>query len=206
MNIGLLPLLQDSPLTFLIVFVTLALSMAAHEMGHAFAADRLGDPTPRHFGKLTLNPLAHLQPLGLIMLVLIGFGFASTPVNEARLSRWGRFWVAAAGPLVNLAIAILVILLARFGAIPPTDTGRLVFEYVLTVNVMLLVLNLLPIPLLDGSRMLGALVPSLRPSLQQFEQQPFSPLIIMAFFYLFSSQLASLRHNVALSLVNAFGG
>lgn len=205
MNIGLLPLLSE-PLVFVVVLVSLALSMAAHEMGHAFAADRLGDPTPRHYGRVTLNPVKHLDPFGLLLLVLVGFGFASTPVNEANLSRWGRMWVAAAGPLVNLVIAILVILMLRFGLIPHNETGLLIARYLISINILLAVINLLPIPMLDGSRILAALVPALAPSLRQFSTQPFAPLLVMGFLYLLSDQISVLRERVAQTLIGVFGG
>lgn len=202
MNIGLLPYLSE-PLVFITVLLALALSMAAHEMGHAFVADRLGDPTPRQNGRITLNPLKHLDPFGIVLLVLVGFGFATTPINPSRLSRWGRIAVAAAGPLVNLLIAILFIVVLNF--IPQTVNSAKIFSIVISVNVLLAVLNLLPIPLLDGSRILGGLVPSLGRSLNEFERQPFSFVIVMVVLFLLGSYITSLRAVVTEGLFRVFG-
>lgn len=177
--------------------------MAAHEMGHAFVADRLGDPTPRQNGRITLNPLKHLDPFGIVLLVLVGFGFATTPINPSRLSRWGRIAVAAAGPLVNLLIAILFIVVLNF--IPQTVNSAKIFSIVISVNVLLAVLNLLPIPLLDGSRILGGLVPSLGRSLNEFERQPFSFVIVMVVLFLLGSYITSLRAVVTEGLFRVFG-
>lgn len=204
MNIGLLPYLSE-PVLFLTLFVTLALSFAAHEMGHAFTADRLGDPTPRRYGRVTLNPIKHLDPFGLLLLVLIGFGFASTPINPQNLSRWGRLMVAAAGPLVNLLIAILVLLVVRSGVLPASEFTADAVSTIVRVNVLLAVLNLLPIPLLDGSRILGALVPPLGQTLTQFERNPVAPFGVMIFLYLFSSQINALSYTVLGGLLRIFG-
>ncbi|GGR55654.1 site-2 protease family protein [Deinococcus seoulensis] len=202
MNIGLLPLLSD-PSVFITVLVVLALSLAAHEMGHAFVADRLGDPTPRQFGRVTLNPIPHLSPIGILLLVLVGFGFASTPINPARLSRWGRVAVAAAGPLVNLLVAIGFILLFRF--LPHNEAVTQAFKYIISINVLLAVINLLPIPLLDGSRILGGLVPSLGRSLDDFERQPYSFIVVFGVLYLLGSQINLLRINLTNVLLQIFG-
>ncbi|MFC4453179.1 site-2 protease family protein [Deinococcus sonorensis] len=180
----LIGLLQTNPVAFVITALALVLSLAAHEFAHAYTADRLGDSTPRRFGRVTLNPLAHLDPFGTLLLLFAGFGFAKpVPVNPTTLGRWGTFWVSAAGPLSNLAIAIVAGLLLRI-----FQDGQLAVQVliaVLEINVVLAVFNLIPIPLLDGSRMLAALFPrTLGRSLMQFEMMPYSFIVVMVFIYL----------------------
>lgn len=176
----LLSLLSTSPVAFVIVAAALVLSLTIHEFAHAWTADRLGDPTPRRFGRVTLNPARHLDPFGTLLLLLAGFGFARpVPINPNNLGRWGTLWVSAAGPISNLLIALLAGLLLRF--LPYSDFTAAVLLTILSVNIVLAVFNLIPIPLLDGSRILGALVPPLGRSLAQFEAQPFSFVIVLLF-------------------------
>jgi len=201
----LLSLLSTNPLAFVIIALALALSLTVHEFAHAYTADRLGDPTPRRFGRVTLNPVKHLDPFGTLLLLLAGFGFARpVPINPANLGRWGTLWVSAAGPLSNLAIALVAGLLLRF--LPPSGLSLAVLSTVLTVNIVLAVFNLIPIPLLDGSRILGALVPSLGRSLAQFEAQPFSFVIVMLFIFIAQGPIGNIISSVrgwVLGLVGA---
>ncbi|KEF33245.1 peptidase M50 [Deinococcus sp. RL] len=179
----LLSLLTQNPLAFVIVAAALALSLTVHEFAHAWTADRLGDPTPRRYGRVTLNPGKHLDPFGTLLLLIAGFGFAKpVPINPNYLGRWGTLWATAAGPLSNILIALLCAVL--LAVLPPTNLVAVILLTVLSVNIVLAVFNLIPIPLLDGSRILGALVPSLGRSLAQFEAQPFSFLIVMLFIFL----------------------
>lgn len=192
---GLINLLSTNPAAFVVIAAALALSLTVHEFAHAWTADRLGDPTPRRFGRVTLNPGKHLDPLGTLLLLLAGFGFARpVPVNPANLGRWGVLWVAAAGPLSNLVIALVAAVLLK--VLPHTDLSVTVLLYVLGINVVLAVFNLIPIPLLDGSRILGALVPSLGRSLSQFEAMPFSFLLVMGFIYLAREPIGRLIDSV----------
>lgn len=192
---GLLSLLTSNPTAFVIIALALVLSLAVHEFAHAFVADRLGDPTPRRYGRVTLNPLKHLDPFGTLLLLLAGFGFAKpVPINPNNLGRWGTLWVAAAGPISNILIALLAA--GLLAVLPPTDLGFQVLLYVLSINIVLAVFNLIPIPLLDGSRILGALVPSLGRSLAQFEAMPFSFLIVMALIFLAQEPIGVLIGNV----------
>lgn len=144
---------------------------------------------------MTLNPLAHLDPFGTLMMLFFGFGFAKpVPVNFSTLGRWGSMWVAAAGPISNLLIALICALLLR--VLPTSDFTLTVLLTVLSINVVLAVFNLIPIPLLDGSRIVGALVPSLGRSLREFEMQPYSFLIVMAFIYIASGPISTLIGTV----------
>ena len=185
---GLISLLTSNPTAFVMIAAALILSLTIHEFAHAYTADKLGDPTPRRYGRVTLNPLAHLDPFGTLLMLLVGFGFAKpVPINPSNLGRWGTMWVAAAGPISNLLIALLCAVLLK--VVPQTQLGLTILLTVLSINVVLAVFNLIPIPLLDGSRILGALVPSLGRSLRDFEMQPYSFLIVMAFIYLMSGPI-----------------
>ena len=192
---GLISLLSSNPTAFVIIAAALVLSLAFHEFAHAYTADRLGDPTPRRYGRVTLNPIKHLDPFGTLLLLLVGFGFARpVPINPNNLGRWGTMWVAAAGPISNLLIAVVCALLLK--VLPLTDLTYTILMTVLGINVVLAVFNLIPIPLLDGSRILGALVPSLGRALNQFEMMPYSFLIVMGFIYLFRPQIGQLIGTV----------
>lgn len=158
--------MQTSDTFFVIIIVML--SAVIHEVMHGYMADSLGDPTARYQGRLTLNPLKHLDPFGSVILPMllvfsgspIFFGWAK-PVqyNPFNLKPW-RFseaLVAAAGPLSNLIIAIIFGLIIRLGMFPAGINAM--FFLVVVVNVMLCFFNLIPIPPLDGSKVLSALLP-----------------------------------------------
>ncbi len=151
------------------VIAVIMLSAVIHEVMHGYAADKLGDPTARYAGRLTLNPIVHLDPFGSVILPLmlslsgspIFFGWAKpvpyNPYNLTKAPKWGEAIVAAAGPLSNFAIALLTALIIRaqiFGA----ELSSVLFVVVVT-NVMLGIFNLIPIPPLDGSKILSALLP-----------------------------------------------
>lgn len=144
---------------------------------------------------MTLNPVKHLDPFGTLLLLIAGFGFARpVPINPRNLGRWGTLWVSAAGPISNLLIALVAGLLLRF--LPPSQFTFTVLSYVLSINVVLAVFNLIPIPLLDGSRIIGALVPSLGRSLAQFEAQPFSFVIVMLFIFIAQGPIGNIIRTV----------
>lgn len=157
-----------NPLLFVFLGVTLVFAIALHEYGHALAADLQGDRMPRAFGRLTLNPLRHLDPIGTLLIFLVGFGWGK-PVEfrpQALASkRFGPAIVALAGPLVNLLLAIvaafLYALADRNGL--PGDVTRFLYVF-LSINVLLAVFNLIPLPPLDGSRLLTVFLPPNRHS------------------------------------------
>lgn len=128
-----------------------------HELGHALTADRLGDPTPRWQGRITLNPLKHVDWIGLLLLLTVGFGWAKPVEVNARNfrdPRWGMFLVTIAGPAANLLLALAGAIGYFLGG------GQLVFWAVFVqINIILFVFNLLPVPPLDGSHLMATLFP-----------------------------------------------
>ncbi len=155
-----------------ISIIILIFSVIIHEVSHGFMADYLGDPTPRLQGRLTLNPLKHIDPIGSILVPLVTFftaGFAfgwAKPVvyNPYNLKdkRRGEFLIAVAGPASNLFIALIFGLLIRFGASLSFITAPLleVVSYVVIINIVLAVFNLIPLPPLDGSKLFLAFLPN----------------------------------------------
>ncbi len=154
--------------------VILILSVIIHEVSHGYMADRLGDPTARLQGRLTLNPLKHIDPIGSIIVPLITsmagftFGWAKpVPYNPYNLKnkRQGEFLIAAAGPLSNLGIALIFGLLIRLaltgfvGGVTSVTPFIEIASYIVLINIVLAVFNLIPIPPLDGSKLLFAFLP-----------------------------------------------
>ena len=175
-----------------VVIPVFLLALTVHEFAHAWVANRLGDPTARLQGRLTLNPLSHLDPLGTLAIVLIGFGWAKpVPVDFRYLARPRRdmMLIAAAGPASNIVMATVGAFLFR--TIPWTGLGAewawlikplMVMIYITVgANVVLAVFNLLPIPPLDGSRVLSGFLP-LRHAISYSRLEPYGGLIIFLLF------------------------
>ena len=142
-------------------------TMPIHEYAHALIATKLGDQTPRLSGRLTLNPMAHISPLGALMIVLCGFGYAKpVSVNPRNFkdSKKGMALTAIAGPISNLIMGFLFVFFSElFYSLEPsllTSSFYYFFYFAAVVNVNLAVFNLLPIPPLDGSRILQLLIPA----------------------------------------------
>lgn len=160
----------DLSLTSLIAKIpALLIGFAFHELAHAWVADRLGDPTARHQGRITLNPFAHLDPLGTILLLVAGFGWAKpVPVNPYNFTRkvtmrTGMMLVSLAGPLTNLIIAFISAFLLLWVQTLNFSSNLIVaniFYYMLVINLVLFAFNLIPIPPLDGYKVLSGLLPA----------------------------------------------
>jgi len=176
----------------IVVAIMLLVGLPVHEFSHALAAYRLGDGTAKMFGRLTLNPIAHFDPVGGTLLALtfigsaasggaIGFGWAKpTPVNPLNLEggRRGEAIVAAAGPLSNLVLAAAAAIPLRYMIANPTLIGEVpmvadVLSYFVQINLLLMIFNFIPIPPLDGSKVLFAFMDrrteyQIRPFLEQY--------------------------------------
>lgn len=184
MILAYLDLLQENALAFFVFVGALAsallLGISFHEFSHAIVADTLGDPTPRQAGRVSLNPLAHLDPAGTALLFLVGFGWGKpVPVNAHyfRRPQAGMATVAAAGPIANFAVAGLAGLPLKFDWVPwltpfnsavitnfirgdwqPEDYAGLFLSSIVLVSIILGVFNLIPLFPLDGHRVLPALL------------------------------------------------
>jgi len=142
---------------FVLIVIALIISLSFHEFGHAAVAKLFGDDTAQRMGRLTVNPVAHIDPMGLLMVVLVGFGWAKPVQTNPRnfTSRWASLWVAAAGPGMNLLLAFVVVNFYSLGDRAGWDflqnPGAEVFVYYLaTINVILMLFNLIPLGALDG--------------------------------------------------------
>jgi Zn-dependent protease len=151
---------------FFFIFFALIFSLTFHEFGHAITAYRFGDDTAKKAGRLTLNPFPHIDPFGLLMVVFIGFGFAKpVPVDPRKFnSFWAELFVAAAGPAMNLLLAVVVINIYAFGLAQgwllfASESAEFFFTYLALINLLLMVFNLLPIGALDGHYILPYFLP-----------------------------------------------
>lgn len=165
------------------VILTLVIAFTLHEFAHAFSADKFGDPTPRSMGRVTLDPRAHLDLLGSIMILLLGFGWAK-PVwikrSNFRHPRTMSIVVALVGPLANLLLVFISMLVLYIVAssvgFESMNSGtfqavHVFLSYMVGINVVLFIFNLLPLPPLDGYRILSEFLPlRTRLKVQQYEQ------------------------------------
>jgi Zn-dependent protease len=162
-SIALLNLYRTDPMSLVAVLIAMLIGLTVHEASHAWVANRLGDDTAKQAGRLTLNPLRHLDPLGSIMIFLIGFGWAKpVPVSPWRLRygpRIGMALVAAAGPFSNLLVATAVAMMWRFKVFAGLPTwAPLLVGVMVSLNVALLLFNLIPLAPLDGNSVLNGVV------------------------------------------------
>lgn len=190
-------LLFEKPALAILYFVVLVLSLSVHEFAHAWSAWKLGDDTAARMGRLTLNPMAHADPVGTILFPLLGvpFGWAKpVPVNPARFRRdvtmgRGMAITAAAGPISNvllaLALAVAFGVLFRYapGLVERDSAGRALLWVGISMNVNLALFNLLPVPPLDGSRIVDGFLPyRLRPRWEAITA--YAPFLLVAVFVL----------------------
>ncbi len=159
-------LLQQQYLLFLLIAFALIFSLTFHEYGHGKMASMIGDDTAKRAGRLTLNPIPHIDPLGLLMVLLIGIGYAKpVPADPRKFNtRWGTLMVAAAGPVMNLLLAIVTLNLYALGlkvgiGLFETEVAQFFFTYLALINMLLMLFNLLPVGPLDGSYILPYVLP-----------------------------------------------
>ena len=165
-------------------------ALAFHEFSHGWVANRLGDPTAKNAGRLTLNPISHLDPIGTIMLFIVHFGWAKpVPVNPVNLRdpKKDMLWVSLAGPASNMLLALAFGLAVRMVGMPGFSLGassgayqllQIMLVYGVIINLALAVFNLIPIPPLDGSKIMHALLPyRYEEQYARFEQ--FGPMLLI---------------------------
>ena len=177
-----------------VIVVMLGVAFPVHEFAHALAAFRLGDSTARFMGRLTLNPVAHFDPYGgllLVISVLAGFGIGwakPTPYNPYNLrgGRWGEAIVSVAGPISNFVLAFAASIPLRYIYATGMDVDLLtgVLEFFIRINLLLMIFNLIPIPPLDGSKLLYAFLdPQTERQVRPFLDQ-YGMLILFALIFL----------------------
>lgn len=208
------------PIFFIFIIIIFIFSVIAHEISHGAMADYLGDPTAKYAGRLTLNPIKHLDPIGSILLpaflfiltqatgVGIIFGWAKpVPINPFNFKdkKFGNLKVALAGPAANIVIALFFGLLMRFlpASFFISSSIVVIFTYITAINIMLALFNLLPIPPLDGSHILFTFLPSkyfgpVKVFLHQFG------FMILLFFIYFASDWLYIALNWIFHLITGF--
>jgi Zn-dependent protease len=180
-------ILIKDPLAFVILSVLLLYSVIFHELAHGWVAYKMGDPTAKLLGRLTLNPVKHLDPIGTLMLLIIGFGWAKpVPVNLGNIPsnkrRQGIILVSAAGITANIIFAFVALLLLRLISPEPSGMAGQVLLLLAHINIILAAFNLIPIPPLDGSKILMGFAPeSVNRILIQIE--PFGFFIVIGLLY-----------------------
>ena len=148
----------SNPLLVIAILTGLVVGITVHEFAHAWIAVKLGDDTPRHMGRLTLNPLRHLDPLGSLFLLIVGFGWGRPVVFNPRNIKDpnGSTKVALAGVTANLLVALILGLVIRiataYGVLVDSSNWIIFIKYVLEINLFLIAFNIIPIPPLDGSK------------------------------------------------------
>jgi Zn-dependent protease len=205
-------LLRDEPQLFAAFVIAVIVGITFHEFSHAAVASLQGDQTARAQGRLTLNPLAHLDPLGSIALIVAGFGWGRpVPVTPSRLRnrRFGHVLVGLAGPAANFVLAIASVVALRI-AYPPADstfdvnfTLRLL-DTLVAVNVILGVFNLLPIPPLDGSTLLSILLPPSRQDILRFLEQ-YGIFLLLALLILAPNLLTPIFRSITEAIYGLVG-
>lgn len=192
---------------FFVLALALVIALSIHEFGHAAAAELQGDHTARLAGRLTLNPAAHIDPLGAMAMVLVGFGWGKpVPFNPAGLRnrRFGSALVALAGPVTNVVLAFMAAALLAF-LDPVAEIARNFLATMLTLNVLLAMFNLLPIPPLDGSRILASLLPPSRQHIIYFLDRWGLLILFIGVFFVFRDALFNAANRISLLIAGLFG-
>jgi Zn-dependent protease len=183
----MLDLLFQNPLVFIFVGIALVISISIHEFAHAYVADKLGDPTARHFGRITLDPRAHLDPIGLLFLLIAGFGWGKpVPFNPINLSNPKRdsALIALAGPTSNIILAIALSFLFRFFE---SNFILSIFLYmVVFYNLILGFFNLIPAHPLDGFKVVYGILPH-RLAIQWQQMESYGLIILAVLIFTHST-------------------
>lgn len=169
-------------MTNIFYLLGLIIAITIHEFAHAYTADQLGDPTPRSYGRLSLNPLAHLDPLGTLMLFIARFGWGKpVPIDPYNLKnpKKDELLIAAAGPLSNLLLSLFLSLILRL-----SPAFSFVIIPLIIVNISLAVFNLIPVPPLDGSKILLNLLPTDTTAKWESELNAYGPFLLILLFFL----------------------
>jgi len=202
-------MLNITPAELIARIVVLVIAFTVHEFAHAFVADYFGDDTPRSQGRLTLNPLVHLDPIGSLLLLVVGFGWAKpvqiNPFVLERRSPAAPMLVALAGPVSNLLLAVVAAMPMRFGLIPfSASSGYLpslfdLFSTFILINLLLMLFNLIPIFPLDGEKVIHYFLP---PSGQNFMDtlRPYGSIILIVVVFLLPNVLQTIIFEPAFSI------
>ncbi len=192
------------PLIGVFWIVGLLFAITVHEFMHAWTANYFGDPTAKYMGRVTLNPIAHLDPIGTLAILFLPIGWGKpVPVNEAnfRNRRKASAIVSLAGPLSNLFVAFVFSIFLRFGLIT-NEYVQALFLVIIIINIFLLVFNLIPIPPLDGSKILYYFLPR-NINIQQLEA--YGPFILLMLLFLTGGVFISLISSAASFILSILG-
>lgn len=201
-------LVGSDPAALLALVLALGVGFTVHEFAHAWTAFQLGDDTAARQGRLTLDPRSHIDPIGAIMLLVVGFGWARpVPIDPIRLGRQGTVLVSLAGPVSNLilaSIAAIPLRLLTAGVMPPGGAAQLLVPflgYFATINILLAVFNMMPIAPLDGWKVLIGLLPSSAAfTLQSYERYGFVVLLLLfitnSFWVIAGPPMRALQHLI----------
>ena len=197
-------------------FIVIILTMPIHEWAHGYVSTKLGDPTPRYQGRLTLNPLAHIDPIGALGILLFGIGWAKPVQVNARYyknPKWGMALVALAGPVSNIILAFISIFLYKLLQTVLLATGvldnnytmlfliSLFFIAIAQINVHLAVFNLIPIPPFDGSRILFTFLPQKYYfQIMRYERYIFIGILAVLYTGVLDAPLAFLSNNILIAI------
>lgn len=204
--------LLSNPLMLIIYAIALLTAITVHEFSHAYVADHLGDPTPRLQGRLSFNPLVHLDPMGILFLLLVGFGWGK-PVGfdpyNLKDPRRDAALISIAGPISNFTLALLLSILLRlfifFNQPILITIGTIFIPYMIILNVILGVFNLLPIHPLDGFKIVGGILPEEK-AREWYELQKYGLIFLLLLIIPLgqSSMLDTIMRPVATFLLNLF--